>query len=118
MDIVFIEDLRINTIIGVFDWEREVRQTVSLDLQMAWDNSRAAATDDLQYALNYKAVSDRLLQFVGESEFKLIETMAEQVCDIVLTEFSVSWLRLTLRKPGAVPQASTVGLILERGSKA
>ncbi len=115
MDTVFIEALQIDTIIGVYDWERQVRQTVSLDVEMAWDNREAAATDDLQFALNYKAVADRLIEFVSGSQFQLIETMAEQICQIVQQEFSVSWLRLRLSKPGAVPQAKAVGLVLERG---
>ncbi len=118
MDIVFIEDLRIDAIIGIYDWERQVRQTLSLDLEMAWDNRAAAASDNIEDALNYKSVADRLIQFVAGSEFQLLEAMAEQVCDIVLTEFAVEWLRLRLRKPGAVPQARAVGLLLERGRRA
>ncbi len=117
MDIVFISDLRIDTIIGIYDWEREVRQTVSLDLEMATDIRQAAATDDIQYALNYKAVSKRLIQFVGESEFLLIETMAEEVARIVREEFGVCWLRLRLNKGGVLRQASNVGILIERGER-
>lgn len=117
MDIVYITGLKIDTVIGVFDWEREIRQTVSLDLDMATDIRKAAASDSLEDTLDYKAISDRLTDFVSGSEFQLIEAMAEQCADIVLTEFNVSWLRLRLSKPGAVPQAQDVGVMIERGEK-
>lgn len=117
MDIVFINDLRINTIIGIYEWEREVRQTVSLDLEMAHDISQAAATDDIQYALNYKAVAKRLIGFVGESEFLLVERLAEEVATLIMTEFSVPWLRLTVSKPGALRGSRDVGIRIERGTR-
>jgi len=117
MDIVYIRDLRIDTIIGIFDWEREVRQTVSLDLEMAADISRAAETDDIQYALNYKAVAKRLIAFVEQSECLLVERLAEEVAAIVMNEFNVPWLRLRLSKPGALRGSRDVGLIIERGVK-
>lgn len=117
MDIVYIRDLRVDTVIGIYDWEREIRQTVSVDLQMAWDISRAAAEDDIQYALNYKAVSKRLISFISDSEFFLVETMAQQIATIVQDEFNVPWLQLRLGKPGAVRGAQDVGLIIERGTK-
>ena len=115
MDIVYIRNLRIDTIIGIFDWEREVRQTVSLDLEMGTDISRAASTENIQFALDYKAVSDRLFDFIGNSEFLLVETMAEQVASIIMTEFQVPWLRLRVGKPGAISQAEDVGVLIERG---
>ncbi len=117
MDIVYIRDLRIDTIIGIYDWEREVRQTISLDLEMAHDIRKAAATDDIQYALNYKAVSKRLISFIEGSEFQLIESMAEQVAAIVLEEFSVPRLRLRISKPGAVRGTKDVGIVIERTSE-
>lgn len=117
MDIVYINDLKIETIIGIYDWEREVKQTVSLDIEMAHDISRAAETDDIQYALNYKAVAKRLISFVGESEFLLVESLAEQIAQIIQTEFSVPWLRLSLSKPGALRGAKNVGIRIERGAK-
>ncbi len=116
MDIVYIRDLRIDTIIGIYDWEREVRQTVSLDLEMASDISVAAASDSIQDALNYKAVAKRLISFIEGSEFQLIEAMAEQVAAIVRDEFHVPWLRLRISKPGAVRGAKDVGVLIERGS--
>ncbi|CAH0992110.1 Dihydroneopterin aldolase [Sinobacterium norvegicum] len=117
MDIVFIRELKIDTVIGIFDWEREIKQTVAIDLDMAHDFSRAADTDSIDYALSYKDVSDRLVAFIEASEFFLIETMAEQIAEIIMTEFSVPWLRLQLSKPGAVPAASNVGVVIERGEK-
>jgi dihydroneopterin aldolase len=117
MDIVYIRDLRVDTIIGIFDWEREVRQTVSLDLEMASDIRRAAETDDIQYALNYKAVAKRLIQFIEENHYLLVERLAEDVANIVLTEFDVPWLRLRLSKPGALRGAQDVGLVIERGTQ-
>ncbi|MDT8429379.1 MAG: dihydroneopterin aldolase [Pseudomonadales bacterium] len=114
MDIVYIRELEIQTIIGIYDWEREQKQTVSLDLDMSTDISRAAASEDILNALDYKAVSKRLIAFIENSEFQLIETMAEAVAGIVLAEFEVSWLRLRVGKPGAVTGARDVGVIIER----
>lgn len=115
-DRVFIEDLRIQTVIGVFDWEREISQTVSLDLEMAYDTSRAAQSDAIEDTLDYKAVSKRLIHFVEQAEFQLVEALAEACARIVLDEFPVSWLRLKLSKPGAVRGSSAVGVIIERGA--
>lgn len=117
MDIVYIRDLRIDTIIGIYDWEREVRQTVSIDLEMATDIRQAAATDDIQYALNYKAVSKRLISYVENRNALLVETLAEELAKLIREEFSVPWLRLRLSKPGAVRGARDVGLVIERGQK-
>jgi dihydroneopterin aldolase len=117
MDRVFIEDLRIETVIGVYDWEREIRQTIGLDLEMAFDIRKAAASDQIDDTLDYKAVAKRLIQFVESSKFQLVETLAERCADIVLKEFPVSWLQLKLRKPGAVRGSSAVGVIIERGSE-
>jgi dihydroneopterin aldolase len=114
-DLVFIEDLRIQTVIGVFDWEREITQTISLDLQMAYDIQRAAESDDIVDTLDYKAVAKRLIQFVEGSEFQLVEALAEHCARIVLAEFPVNWLQLKLSKPGAVRGSSAVGVIIERG---
>lgn len=117
MDTVFIEQLQVDTVIGVYDWERGIRQRVVLDLEMAADNRRAASADKIADALDYAAVSRRLLEYVGGSEFELIESLAEAVADLVLTEFSVPWLRLRLAKPGAVKEAAAVGVVIERGER-
>jgi dihydroneopterin aldolase len=117
MDIVYIRDLRIETIIGIYDWEREVKQTVSLDLDMAHDIRQAGETDDIQYALNYKSIAKRLIAFIEGSEFLLVERMAEEVAAIVLNEFSVPWLRLRVSKPGALRGSKDVGILIQRGEK-
>ncbi|HHH89274.1 MAG TPA: dihydroneopterin aldolase [Aliiroseovarius sp.] len=115
MDIIYLSDLRIETIIGIYDWERRVKQVVSLDIEMASDIARAAASDDIGDTLNYKAVAKRLISFVGESEFQLVETLAERITGIILEEFDVPWVRLRLNKQGAVRGARDVGVIIERG---
>jgi dihydroneopterin aldolase len=117
MDIVFIDDLRIDTVIGIYDWEREIRQTVTLDIEMAFDNRIPAASDNIADTLDYKAVSKRLIAFVEAAQFGLVETLAERCAQIVLEEFGVTWLRLRLGKPGAVTGARSVGVIIERGVK-
>ena len=114
MDRVFIEDLRIQTVIGVFDWEREITQTVSLDLEMDFDISRAAASDRIEDTLDYKAVSKRLIQFVENSEFQLVEALADHCARLVLENFPVSKVHLKLSKPGAVRGSSAVGVIIQR----
>lgn len=117
MDIVYIRELEVETLIGIYDWEREVKQVVSLDLEMATDIQQAAKSDDIKDTLDYKAVSKRLISFISGSEFLLVEAMAEQVAKIVLEEFNVPWLRLRLSKPGAVRGARDVGIIIERQKK-
>ena len=117
MDKVFIEDLRIETVIGIYDWERKIRQVVALDLEMAFDNRKAAASDSIDDTLNYKAVSKRLIAFVEASSFQLVETLAERCAQIVLDEVRVPWLRLKVSKPGAVRGSKAVGVVIERGTK-
>jgi len=117
MDIVFIHDLRIETVIGIYDWERKIRQTISLDLEMATDISKAAKSDNIDDALSYKTVAKRLIDFVEQSEFELVEALAEQICGIVLDEFAVPWVKLTLHKPGAVRGSKSVGVMIERGKR-
>ena len=117
MDIIFIRDLRIDTVIGIYDWERSIRQTIRLDLEMATDIARAAASDHIEDTLNYKAVAKRVIAFVEQSEFQLVETLAERIAELVQGEFPVPWLRLTVNKGGAVRGAQGVGVIIERGNK-
>ena len=114
MDKVFIEGLEIDALIGIYDWERRIRQTLVFDLEMGFDNRRPAATDNIEHTLNYKAVSNRLQEYVQASGFGLVETLAERCAEIVLQEFDVQWLRLKLSKPGAVRGARAVGVIIER----
>ncbi len=115
MDIVFIEDLRVDTVIGVYDWERKIKQTLAFDIEMATDIRKAAETDELEYTLNYKAVSKRIIAFVEESRFLLVETVAERVAQLILDEFAVPWVKLTVHKPGAVRGSRSVGIKIERG---
>ncbi|ANB18422.1 dihydroneopterin aldolase [Dokdonella koreensis] len=117
MDTVFIEDLRIDTVIGIYDWERRIRQTVALDIEMAFDNTRPAATDAIADTLDYKAVSKRLIAYVEAAEFQLVETLAERCAAILREEFGIAWLRLKLAKPGAVRGARAVGVCIERGTR-
>lgn len=117
MDIIFLRGLQIETIIGIYDWERESKQTVILDIEMATDIQRAAETDSIRDALDYKAVSKRLISFVEESQFFLVEKLTEEIAKILLNEFKVPWLRLSLNKKGAIRGASDVGIVIERGVK-
>jgi dihydroneopterin aldolase len=116
-DLVLIEGLEVRTVIGIYDWEREIRQMVRLDLEMAWDISKAAASDDIADTLDYKAVSKRLISFVEASSFGLIEALAEQCATIVREEFHVPWLRLKMSKPGAVRGSENVAVLIERGER-
>ena len=118
MDLVLIEGLEVRTVIGIYDWEREIRQTVRLDLEMAWDISKAGKTDNIEDTLDYKSVSKRLIDFVEASEFGLIESLAEHCAKIIIDEFDVPWLRLKMSKPGAVRGSENVAVLIERGNKA
>jgi dihydroneopterin aldolase len=115
MDIVYIRDLRIDTIIGIYDWEREVRQIISLDLEMATDIRKAAASDAIEDALNYKTITKRLVSYIENSDALLVERLAEEIAQIVMGEFDVPWVKLRLSKPGALRGSKDVGLIIERG---
>lgn len=117
MDIVYLRGLRIDTIIGIFDWERQHRQPVVLDVEMATDIRPAAADDDIALTLNYKAVSEALIDFVEASRYELVETLAEECAALLRREFGIPWLRLTLSKPQAVSRAQDVGIVIERGSR-
>ncbi|MCT8859666.1 dihydroneopterin aldolase [Shewanella xiamenensis] len=114
MDKVLIRQLRIDTVIGVYEWEKKIHQSLFLDLDMAWDNKAAAVTDDYQYALCYETVSNRLTQLITEKPIELIETVAERIALCLLTEFKVSWVKVVVMKPGAVPSAASVGVEIER----
>lgn len=111
---LYLHDLRVDCIIGIWDWERQTRQTIVLDLDMGVDIRAAAASDDLRDTLDYKAVAKRVIAFVEASEFRLVETLAERVAGLILQEFPVPWLRLRLDKHGAIRGAGQVGLVIER----
>ena len=118
MDKVFIEALEIEALIGIYDWERRIRQPLQFDIEMAFDNRRPAASDAIADTLDYKAVSKRLVAFVSQSGFGLVETLAERCAALILDEFAVAHVRLKLSKPGAVRGARAVGVIIERGRDA
>jgi len=117
MDIIYLSDLRIDTVIGIFDWERRIKQTVVFDLEMGADIRKAASSDHIDDTLDYKSVAKRIISFVEQSEFQLVETLAEKVAGIILTEFDVPWVRVKLNKQGAVRGARDVGVIIERGKQ-
>ena len=114
MDKVFIKNLQVETIIGIFDWEREVRQVVSIDLEMEFDNKKAAKSDDIKDALDYKKIGKRVSVYVKKSKYKLVERLAEQIAKIVLKEFPVSSLILSVTKPGALRGSESVGIRITR----
>ena len=116
MDHVFIEGLEIEALIGIYDWERRIRQPLVFDIEMAFDNRIPAATDAIADTLNYKAISNRVVEYVSQSSFELVETLAERVAQIILTEFGVQRVRLKLSKPGAVRGARAVGVTIERSA--
>ncbi len=113
-DTIYIEQLKIDCIVGVNDWERNIRRQVILDLKLETDVTKAAEKDTIEDAIDYKTVSDRVTSFVQSSSYLLIETLAEYVADLVLTEFPVSRISLKLSKPGAVSNAKNVGVSIER----
>lgn len=117
MDQVLIEALEVDTIIGVYDWERNISQRLSLDLCLATDIRGAALHDDLSLSLDYDAISQRITRFAREHDVALVETFAERLAATLREEFAISWLRLTIRKPGAVANARAVGVMIERGHR-
>jgi len=117
MDIIFLSGLTTECIIGIWDWERRVKQKVVVDLEMGADIRRAAGSDRIDDTLDYKRVSKRLLQFIGDSEFQLVETLAERIAELVITEFLVPWVRVRLNKQGAIRGSRDVGILIERSSR-
>lgn len=117
MDTIFLKDIRVETIVGIWDWERRMPQTVSIDLELGADVQRAAETDSIDATLDYRAVAKRVSGFVADSRFQLIESMAEGIAKIVTGEFAVPWVKVTVHKPGAVRGSNDVGIIIERGAR-
>jgi dihydroneopterin aldolase len=116
MDRIFLNALTTECIVGIWDWERQVKQTVVIDLEMAIDVRKAAATDHIDSTLDYKKVSKRILAFVGESQFQLVETLTEKIAELIIVEFNVSWAKVTLNKRGAIRSARDVGIVIERST--
>ncbi len=117
MDTIFLRDLRIRTIVGIWEWERRMPQIVSIDLDMDTDIRRAARSDQIEDTLDYKAVTRRVKALVAGSSFKLIETMAEQIAALVVDEFGVPWVRVAVHKPWAIRGSRDVGVVIERGQR-
>jgi dihydroneopterin aldolase len=114
MDKIFLSAHPVECIVGIWDWERRVKQTVIIDLEMATDIRRAAASDRIEDTIDYKRVAKRLLAYVGDSQFNLVETLAENIARVVVTEFSVAWVKVRLNKQGAIRGARDVGIEIER----
>lgn len=115
MDIIFIEDLRVDTVIGVFDWEKEFKQPLYFDIEMQTDIRASAKSDDIDKTVSYKDVSDKVIDLVENSQFELLETLAEMLCEEILKNFAgVFSLTLKVKKPQAVPRANTVGIQITR----
>jgi len=114
MDTIFLNEMKVETVVGIRDWERKIRQTVSIDLEMGADIRIAAASDSIDDTLNYKLVAKRVQQFVSDSSFKLVETLAEKIAEVVLGEFDMSWVEVRVNKPGAIRGARDVGVKIRR----
>jgi 2-amino-4-hydroxy-6-hydroxymethyldihydropteridine diphosphokinase len=117
-DIVYVRDLQVAALIGIYDWERQIRQMINIDLEMGWDNRQAAATDDIQYTLNYKAAAKMVVELVKQSEYQLVETLAERIAALLLDKMNIPWVKVTLGKPKAVSGSREVGVIITRKRKA
>jgi dihydroneopterin aldolase len=113
-DRIFLRGLECQCIIGFIDWERRVKQKVVLDLEFPTDCARAAASDAVADTVDYKRVAKRVLAYVGESQFQLIETLAHSLAVLLLEEFSLQWIRLSLNKPGAIRHSRDIGVSIER----
>jgi len=117
MDIIFLGGLEIDTVIGIYEWERKIKQKIILDIEMGFDIQKAAASDDIAHTLDYKAVSDRVVSFVEHSEFYLVEKLIEEIAGILRSEFAIPWVKITLNQKGAISRARDVGIIIERGER-
>jgi len=116
VDRLFLRELKIETIIGFWEWERRVKQIVSIDLEIGADARKAAAADAVSSALNYEQLAKRLVQFVGESQYNLVESLADAIARIVVGEFGAPWVKVSVAKPGAIRGAREVGVIIERST--
>lgn len=114
MDIVYIRDLRVDAVIGIYDWERSIKQQIRVDVEMGWDNTKPAASDDIVDTLNYKEAAQRIKKMVVETEYQLVETLAERIAEMLINEMNIPWVKLTLGKPYAVKDSSEVGVCIER----
>ncbi len=114
MDKIFLRHLQVEAVIGIWEWEQRITQTVTIDLEIAADARTAAAADSVEATLNYRDVAKRIQGFVAESRFQLVESLAESVARIVVKEFQVAWVAVSVAKPGAIRGAREVGVSIER----
>jgi len=117
MDKIFLRELEIDAVIGIWEWERRIRQKISIDLDMATDARKASGADQVEGTLNYRDVAKRLIEFVSNSQFELVESLAEAVARIVVVEFRVPWARVSIAKPGAIDGSRMVGIVIERSAE-
>lgn len=117
LDKIFLQDLRVEAVIGIWEWERRIRQTVRLDIELVTDVKKAAVSDNIEDALDYKGIAKHLISVVEESQFKLVETLAETLARIVVVDFGVAWVKLSVSKPGAIEGSRNVGVIIERSTE-
>ena len=114
MDIVYIRDLKIDAVIGIYEWEQRIYQKINVNLEMGWDNRKAAESDDIKYTLNYKAAANLVKELVEKSEFELVEALAEHIAALLLEEMNIPWIKVSLGKPMAVTDSREVGVTIER----
>lgn len=117
MDIVYVRDLRMDARIGIYEWEKRIRQKIRVDLEMGWNNQRPAASDDIKDTLNYKTASKRVMELVESDHYELVERLAETIATTLMQELQIPWIQVTVGKPGAVRGSSEVGVRIERGDR-
>lgn len=117
MDLIYLHDLKVDTVIGIWEWERRTTQRLTIDLDMAVNIAQAASSDAIRDTLDYKAVAKRVISFVSESQFQLVETLTERIATLLLAEFPTPWVRVRVNKKGAIRGASDVGVVIERGRR-
>ena len=117
MDIIYLSGLKVDAVIGAWEWERRIRHELILDIEIGSDLSRAARSDDLLHTIDYKAVSDHVSEFTKESRFKLLEALAEAIAQEIMGNFPVEWIRVKATKQGVVPRVRSVGVEVVRGTK-
>ena len=117
MDIVYIRDLRIDAVIGIYEWEKRIKQQININIEMGWDNSVPAASDDIKDTLNYKASAKLIKDLVNSTKYELVETLAEKIAELLLKEMKIPWVKVQVGKPMAVTDSKEVGVIIERGQK-
>jgi len=117
MDFVYVRDLHIDARIGIFEWEKRIKQKIRVDLDMAWDNRKPAASDDINDTLNYKTASQRVVDIVENDHYEQVERLAEDIATALMQEMNIPWIRVTVGKPKAVKNSGEVGVRIERGEK-